>query len=127
MEQSTKWNCSYCYAKDISTDLRDCPVCGRRRAKEAAVFQDSTPTEPAERAQAAADWICPFCSQENAASAQVCTSCGTSRAESEKRRIELLNRPVSHALPAAEPKEKIDKVLLAKFLFVLILFLATVI
>ncbi|MBQ1420082.1 MAG: hypothetical protein IIZ02_01475, partial [Desulfovibrio sp.] len=51
-----------------------------------------------------ANWICPYCNQQNDDAVQTCVYCGASRAESTERYHDVRNEPEQK--PVSFPKEK---------------------
>ena len=99
------WDCPFCGSTGVSGELKTCPNCGRgrgnvkfymkghaegqtRRASERndIEFVDA---EKAKYINKNPDWYCSFCDTLNSDNAQFCSSCGSSRENSESNYFEM--------------------------------------
>jgi hypothetical protein len=75
------WDCPACGKKKNPGPERGCPQCGTSRDPSVSFYtEDDAPaiTDAAllERAKAGADWVCPYCGADNAATRNACVGCG---------------------------------------------------
>ena len=95
------WDCRYCGTKEIRADHKECPSCGKPKDRDVKFYlNDDSPYEFVDEVSGEdavrighQNWICPYCSQQNDDSVQICTYCGASRTESQER---------YHDIPAPE-------------------------
>lgn len=105
------WDCASCQMKGIRADHKECPGCGHPRARnvkfylrdDLVEFVDEVSGNDAVRIRKA-NWICPYCNQQNDDAVQTCVYCGASRAESTERYHDVKNEPEQK--PVSVPKEK---------------------
>lgn len=105
------WDCPHCEHQRIEGPKRQCPSCGRPRDDEVSFYTDDDAPEiddPAllQRAEAGADWHCPFCDTDNPADSSVCASCGGSDPNAKQRQERLILEPSTQPTPAAVAPRK---------------------
>ena len=99
------WDCPVCGSKEIRGDVVNCPSCGRARGdvkfylkgytegtllKEEELNQfEQLDEEKAQQMGDKPDWYCSFCNSLNSDKAEVCSTCGASRADSESNYFEM--------------------------------------
>jgi hypothetical protein len=93
------WDCPGCERKRIPGPERSCPSCGKPRDPSVPFYSDEdapvvTDAAMLERAQAGADWQCPYCGADNQAGNQACIGCGASKDGAKNRATkEILDAP----------------------------------
>ena len=102
------WDCAGCQTKGIRADHKECPGCGKPRARnvkfylrdDLVEFVDEVSGNDAVRIRKA-NWICPYCLQQNDDAVQVCPYCGANRSESTERYHDVKAEP--EPAPAPQP------------------------
>ncbi len=111
------WDCAGCQTKGIRADHKECPGCGKPRARnvkfylrdDLVEFVDEVSGNDAVRIRRA-NWICPYCLQQNDDAVQVCPYCGANRSESTERYHDVKAEPKPAPAPQpASPKRKRQK------------------
>lgn len=87
-----KWRCLRCSTVNLGRNL-NCLTCGVKRSDDVEFFLDADAAALSDenllsRANAGADWICRYCSGNNRATHQQCSSCGSARSDKDKQLIE---------------------------------------
>ena len=110
------WDCASCNTKSIRADHKECPNCGRPRARnvkfylrdDLVEFVDEVSGESAVRI-GRANWICPYCNQQNDDAVDVCAYCSAARTESKERYHDVEPpKPSTPAQPAVKRKKKLS-------------------
>ncbi|MBR4201268.1 MAG: hypothetical protein IKQ91_08370 [Oscillospiraceae bacterium] len=110
------WDCASCATKSIRADHKECPNCGRPRARNVKFylrddlieFVDEVSGESAVRI-GRANWICPYCNQQNDDAVDVCAYCSAARTESKERYHDVEPpKPSTPAKPAVKRKKQLS-------------------
>lgn len=114
------WDCASCATKSIRADHKECPNCGRPRAREVKFylrddlweFVDEVSGQAAVRI-GRANWICPYCNQQNDDSVQSCVYCNAARSESQERYhdVPTPGQPLPQDLPKIHRKKRVQSAL----------------
>lgn len=114
------WDCESCATKSIRADHKECPNCGRPRARTVKFylrddlweFVDEVSGQAAVRI-GRANWICPYCNQQNDDSVQSCVYCNAARSESTERYhdVQPEGRMPAQDLPKIQRKKRVQSVL----------------
>ena len=110
------WDCASCQTKGIRADHKECPGCGRPRARnvkfylrdDLVEYVDEVSGNDAVRIRRA-NWICPYCQQQNDDAVQVCVYCGANRSESTEKYHDVKNEPEPQQQPVC-PQTKRKKI-----------------
>lgn len=102
------WDCPYCETRGIPGTEMQCPSCGRARGEVVFYMKDHGESLTLEQEQRGEieyldeqqtenvgtdpDWYCSFCNSLNRNSAETCTTCGASRADSESNYFDMLKK-----------------------------------
>ncbi|HEV7506059.1 MAG TPA: zinc ribbon domain-containing protein [Thermoanaerobaculia bacterium] len=97
------WDCPACGRKGNRGPEKFCGGCGRPRGPDVEFYLpdealEVTDAEALKKAQAGADWICPYCAADNPVANAFCSGCGAPRDGAKTREV------VDHSLnetPAA--------------------------
>lgn len=136
------WDCPYCGNQGNKGSLQQCPSCGRARGDVKFYMkdnmQDATLEEDerdgieyvdeaeAEKISRNPDWYCSFCNSLNHDDAELCSTCGASRKDSEMNYFDMRRREeeknAQKAQPVAEPVKKSKR----PFLVIAIVILAII-
>ena len=125
------WDCVHCEQKGIEGPQRQCPGCGRPRDADVEFYtKDDAPEiddpQLLQRAEAGADWHCPFCDTDNPAGQVQCLSCGGSDPNAKHREEKIIldaDQPASAESMSPEdrtPKKAKSKAGLLIFLSILV-------
>ena len=105
------WDCASCQTKGIRADHKECPGCGRPRDRKFYLrddlieFVDEVSGNDAVRIRKA-NWICPYCQQQNDDAVQVCAYCGANRSESTEKYHDVKKEPEPAPAPVYKPQKK---------------------
>jgi hypothetical protein len=109
------WDCSGCGQKRVPGPERSCPSCGRPRDPTVPFYtDDDAPAveapEQIARAEAGADWQCPYCGADNPRGSAQCVGCGaTSEGAKSRATREILDQPPPR--PPPKPSAGAGKIL----------------
>src|SRR4051812_5596642 len=100
------WDCPACGRKGNRGPEKFCGGCGRPRGPDVKFYlpddaPEVTDAEALRRAEAGADWICPYCAADNPVSNSFCSGCGAPRDGAKTR--EVVEHPLNET-PAAAPQ-----------------------
>ncbi len=102
------WDCAHCGHKKIEGPQRECAQCGRPRDDNVEFYTtDDAPeiddVDLLQRAEAGADWHCPFCDTDNPAGTTSCQSCGGSDPSAKSREVKFIPDDPADAEPSPPP------------------------
>ena len=122
------WDCDGCQTKGIRADHKECPGCGKPRARnvkfylrdDLVEFVDEVSGNDAVRIRKA-NWICPYCLQQNDDAVQVCVYCGANRSESTETYHDVKKEPEPAPAPVYKPQKKKKKRMPGCLLFTIVM------
>src|SRR4051794_19311865 len=99
------WDCPACGRNGNRGPEKFCGGCGRPRGPDVELYlpdeaPEVTDAEALKRAQAGADWLCPYCNADNPAANAFCSGCGAPRDGARTRAV--VDHPLNEK-PAAPP------------------------
>ncbi len=105
------WDCPACGRKGNRGPEKYCGGCGSPRGSDVKLYlpeeaPEITEAEALKKAEAGADWICPYCAADNPVANAFCSGCGAPRDGAKTRDIvdhPLVEPPAAPAQPLVAP------------------------
>ena len=107
-----KWRCVRCTQANLGRNL-NCLTCGVKRGEDVEFFLDADAAAVSDanllnEANAGADWVCRYCSGNNRAAHNQCSSCGSMRCSDKDKQLIEETRGVSDWTEAAQKAARLN-------------------